>query len=408
MLRIQLLMADDNERKKIINWLHDSLPSRFHISETLDHQQADIYFVEVVKIFDWVKIRRLQKKCSTSMICPILCPKLSHTSALAIDLKLQSILVKPLQKSIFLRTAKKMRTRFIQKQNIAFTYTDLYAQISDSDNAPFQEAFLRRLLRGEIASETEVIEARTFLPSKAIPNVVLLLQSFSLKELPDGKKGASSLIKEVIREHFITLVPHVSFLPYQKHLLILMRIPEEYSSFKQWLQGEDLMFHIIYLLKEKYGIYVYVGIGETYQEPLLLHHSYGQARKARRMPAPNHVQLRYFDGITKNPELLKTISFIEQNCTNNITISDAASFMNFSVTHFSRMFKKETGKSYVDYVAFIKIYKSLTFLRTTNHTIEQISAETGFNTPNYYSSTFKKLVGLSPSEYRATYETIFK
>lgn len=407
MLRIKLLMADGNERKKIINWLHDGLPSRFHISEIADTQQADIYFVEVVKVFDWVKIRRLQKKCTTSMICPILSPSLSYTSALAIDLQLQSILVKPLQKNIFLRTAKKMRTRFIQKQNITFTYSDLFAQISDSENAPFQEAFLRRLLRGEVASEKEVIEARTYLPSRVIPNVVLLLQGFSIEELPDGK-GASSLVKECIREHFITLVPHVSFLPYQKHLLILMRIPEEYSSFKQWSQGVDLMLHVIHLLKEKYGIYVYIGIGDTYQEPLLLHHSYGQARKARRMPAPNHIQLRYFDDITKNPQLLKTIDFIVQNCSNNITISDAASFMNFSVTHFSRMFKKETGKSYVDYVAFIKIYKSLPLLRRTNHTMEQIAAETGFNTPNYYSSTFKKLVGLSPSEYRATYETIFK
>ncbi|MEH6942715.1 AraC family transcriptional regulator [Bacillus sp. JJ722] len=406
-MRIKLLMADENERNKIINWLHDGLPSRFYISEIVDNQQADIYFVEVVKIFDWVKIRRLQKKFSTSIICPILSSSLSYSSALAIDLQLQSILVKPLQKRIFLRTAKKMRTRFIQKQNMTFTYSDLFAQISDRENAPFQEAFLRRILRGEVVSEKEVIEARTYLPSRVIPNVVLLLQGFSIERLPDGK-GASSLVKECIREHFITLVPYVSFLPYQKHLLILMRIPEEYSSFKQWSQGEDLMLQVIHLLKEKYGIHVYIGIGDTYQEPLLLHHSYGQARKARRMPAPNHIQLRYFDDITKNPLLLKTIEFIVQNCSNNITISDAASFMNFSVTHFSRLFKKETGKSYVDYVAFIKIYKSLPLLRRTNHTMEQIAAETGFNTPNYYSSTFKKLVGLSPSEYRATYEIIFK
>ena len=82
--------------------------------------------------------------------------------------------------------------------------------------------------------------------------------------------------------------------------------------------------------------------------------------------------------------------------------------MNFSVPYFSRMFKKETKKSYVDYVTFLKIMKSLPLLRMTNQTMEQISADTGFNTPNYYSSTFKKYVGLSPSEYRATYEIIFK
>lgn len=408
LLRIQLLIADREEHKRIMNWLHNSLPNRFHICEVDAEHQADLYFVEITKTFDWVKIRRLQKKASTSIICPIVPSMLSHTSGLAIELRLQSLLVKPLQKRTFIRTVKKMRSRFLQKQNKAFTYSELYEQMSNNENAPFQEAFLRRLLRGDVESELEVIEARDYLPSKAIPNVVLLLQGFSMHELPDGEKGASSIIKECIKEHFITLVPHISFLPYQKHLLILIRIPEEYTCFKEWLTGEERMYHVISLLKERYGIQIYMGVGDVYQEPLLLHHSYGQARKARRMPAPYHIQLRYFTDITKNQELLKTIHYIEENCCNNITISDAASFMNFSVTHFSRLFKKETGKTYVDYVAFMKIYKSLALLRRTNHTMEQIAAETGFNTPNYYSSTFKKLVGLSPSEYRLTKETIFK
>jgi AraC-like DNA-binding protein len=46
-------------------------------------------------------------------------------------------------------------------------------------------------------------------------------------------------------------------------------------------------------------------------------------------------------------------------------------------------------------------------LRHTNHTIEWIAEELGFNTPNYFSGTFKKYVGLSPREYRATEEIIF-
>ncbi|MGM9925404.1 MAG: helix-turn-helix domain-containing protein [Bacillus sp. (in: firmicutes)] len=407
MLRIKLFIADEQERQQIINWLHEGLPGRFLISDVSDGQEADLYFVELLKIFDWVKLRRLQKKYASSMICPILPPELVDTSALAMDLKLQSILFKPLQRNLFLRTAKKMRTRHIQKINMTFTYSDWYAQISHDDNAPFQEAFLRRLLRGEVESEQEVIEARDYLPSQAIPNVVLLLQGFSIEDLPEGRE-ASSIIKQCIREHFTDLVPHVSFLAYLNHLLILMRMPDEYDSFKHWGEGVENMLSVINILKEEYGIQVYIGVGDTYQEPMHLHLSYRQARKARRMPALDHLQLRYFADITKNPALVKMIDFIVANCCNNITVSDAAAYMNFSVTYFSRLFKKETGRSYVDYVAFLKIFKSLPLLRRTNHTIEQIAAETGFNTPNYYSSTFKRYVGLSPSEYRATKETIFK
>ena len=405
-LRDKLNIANKNELATVIKWLHEALSDEFQIL-TDDDQQVDIFIVEVNKMFDWVRIRRLQRRYSKSLICPILAKELSFSSALAIDLKLQTILVKPLQKSVFLRTAKKLRTRYYQFKKITFTYSDLYEQITDGDNTPFQEAFLRRLIRGELGSEQEVIEARAFLPTQAIPNVVLLLQGFSLERLPNGI-APSVIIKQYIREQYNQCNSHTSFLSFQKHLLILLRVPKLYSSFKQWQQGVEYMLKVIQQLREEFGIYVYIGVGDVYDAPLNLHFSYGEARKARRKPAITHVQLRFFEEITKNPALLKTIDYIVKNCCENISISDAATYMNFSVPYFSRMFNKETKKSYVDYVTFLKIMKSLPLLRMSNQTMEQISADTGFNTPNYYSSTFKKYVGLSPSEYRATYEIIFK
>ncbi|WRP08835.1 helix-turn-helix transcriptional regulator [Rossellomorea aquimaris] len=94
-------------------------------------------------------------------------------------------------------------------------------------------------------------------------------------------------------------------------------------------------------------------------------------------------------------------------CTDNLSIKQVAEQINFSVPYFSRIFKQETGLDFVEYVTFVRLQRAVRLLRHTNHTIEFIAEELGFNTPNYFSGTFKKYVGLSPREYRGTEEIIF-
>jgi len=91
----------------------------------------------------------------------------------------------------------------------------------------------------------------------------------------------------------------------------------------------------------------------------------------------------------------------------DLTVSRVAKSASISVPYFCRLFKQETGRSFVEYVTFVRLQHAVWQLRHTNKTIEQISDELGFNTPNYFSSTFKKYAGFSPSEYRATEEILF-
>ena len=69
--------------------------------------------------------------------------------------------------------------------------------------------------------------------------------------------------------------------------------------------------------------------------------------------------------------------------------------------------KKETGHSFVSYLTLVRISRSIRLLRQNEQSIEQIAMEIGFNTPNYFSATFKKEIGLSPSQYRLTKEILF-
>lgn len=408
MLKIKLIIKEKQEEDKIITWLKEFVPGYFVLINEGSSEKIDIYFYEVNHLFDWVKISRIQKKTPNSMIFPVISPRLTYSSPLAIELQLQAVLFKPLQRNKFLRTAKKIRPLYEQKKTITFTYSDLYEEIGEGDQTPFREVFLRRLLKGEVINENEFLDARSFLSANDIPNTVLLIQGFKQNQnLEREDSSICSIVKRCIREQFVGKTS-VSLLCCHKYLLLLLKVPDEYSSLKRWKKGEEQIVEVITKLQEEYGISIYIGVGDVYQEPLQLHQSYGQARKARRMPPVDNSHLRYYEDLTQNQHIIKAIQYIENHYHEEIVICDIAKQINFSPTYFSRMFKKETGRSFVEYITFVRLHKTLPLLRRTDYTVESISTNCGFNTPNYYSSIFKKYVGLTPSEYRNTREIIFK
>jgi len=71
-----------------------------------------------------------------------------------------------------------------------------------------------------------------------------------------------------------------------------------------------------------------------------------------------------------------------------------------SPSYFLSLFKKETGQTFTDYLTSVRITAAKGLLMTTALTITEIAYEVGFNNSNYFSSTFKKMTGVSAKEYR--------
>jgi AraC-like DNA-binding protein len=91
---------------------------------------------------------------------------------------------------------------------------------------------------------------------------------------------------------------------------------------------------------------------------------------------------------------------MKENLDRSISVDELAEHLNYSSSYLYSLFKEETGYSPIHYFNHLKIQKACQYLSFTNMSIKEISYELGFNDPFYFSRLFKKLMELSPTEYR--------
>ena len=69
--------------------------------------------------------------------------------------------------------------------------------------------------------------------------------------------------------------------------------------------------------------------------------------------------------------------------------------------YFSTLFKRQTGIQLRDYIVQVRIEKAKEFLNGTDKKIMEIAFESGYQDTAHFNRAFKKVVGMSPSQYRA-------
>lgn len=95
------------------------------------------------------------------------------------------------------------------------------------------------------------------------------------------------------------------------------------------------------------------------------------------------------------------IDYITANYQNeSVSLQSAAKAAAVNASYLSTLFKKETGKNFIDYLSRVRIDKAIELLRTTDLKTYEIAAMTGFTNPHYFSILFKKMIGISPSEFK--------
>ncbi|MBQ8894444.1 MAG: HAD-IA family hydrolase [Clostridia bacterium] len=113
-----------------------------------------------------------------------------------------------------------------------------------------------------------------------------------------------------------------------------------------------------------------------------------------------HRQLKGAETTREAPELIAVIQYIRRHYMENTSLEEYAEMCRMSKYHFSRLFKKQTGMSPMEYRASVRMEHAKELLTSTRLSIKKIAELAGYSSQEYFSDAFKKQNGCSPSRYR--------
>ena len=106
---------------------------------------------------------------------------------------------------------------------------------------------------------------------------------------------------------------------------------------------------------------------------------------------------------TVSIHIRRSIDYIHDNLHRQLTVSELAEKEGLSTSYYSRLFVKETGMNVNQFINDAKIRTAQNMLRFSDFPILDISISMGFSSQRAFSSTFKKVTGMSPKAYRDMY-----
>ncbi|MCG8483578.1 MAG: PocR ligand-binding domain-containing protein [Clostridia bacterium] len=98
-------------------------------------------------------------------------------------------------------------------------------------------------------------------------------------------------------------------------------------------------------------------------------------------------------------EIEKSILYINKHFKNDIKISDVADHVHLNPRYFSSLFKKEVGVCFSEYLQKIRIEESKFLICNTNKSILEVSTSLRFSDQSYFTKVFKKFTGMTPKQY---------
>ena len=93
--------------------------------------------------------------------------------------------------------------------------------------------------------------------------------------------------------------------------------------------------------------------------------------------------------------------FIESSYMRDLSIQEISGRMGYSEVYFCKLFKQYFGVSFVSYLTDFRIRKACAFLKETDQSVRRIGCLVGYEDSNYFTKVFRRIMGKTPTEYRA-------
>lgn len=115
-----------------------------------------------------------------------------------------------------------------------------------------------------------------------------------------------------------------------------------------------------------------------------------------------HGMFPMMENIFKQPqrkEIIEAQLYVLRSLHRRVTQEEIAEHLHLNPSYFSRLFKRETGETFVEFVTRAKMEKAKELMDQTDSTVEELAELLGYENKSYFLKCFKSYSGLTPSEY---------
>jgi transcriptional regulator GlxA family with amidase domain len=105
----------------------------------------------------------------------------------------------------------------------------------------------------------------------------------------------------------------------------------------------------------------------------------------------------------EDESIKKAQLFIEDNFQNKITVDELASMVSLSRRNLERRFKRATSNTVIEYIQRVKIEAAKMSFESSRENVNEVMYKVGYADTKAFRTTFKKITGLSPVQYRSKY-----
>ena len=115
--------------------------------------------------------------------------------------------------------------------------------------------------------------------------------------------------------------------------------------------------------------------------------------------------IQNFKPKTQNSKIKKSVDYMLKNYTNGaLSVSEIAKQSFISEVYFRKLFKAEFGITPQKYIIYLRIQNAVNLISAGYYSLKEISLLSGYNDYKYFSVEFKKVKGVSPSEYLYSFQ----
>lgn len=433
-----LLIADDEEleRRTIKSILYKNFSETFNIYEAKNGREAieladrikpDIIIMDIKMpgINGMEAIKEIRKFLKEGYFIVLTAYDYFDYAKEAIEYDVKEYMLKPFKRNEFIdkigQAARFIENAKAKRREEIILKEKIYTLIPMMEN---------ELCYSIINENLENIDYKTYLGYLGMKfdagySIVIRLEN---NIVGNEKISLKFRINDFEREYLKRQNNAISSCIFSDDIVIFIEVAKEQVYGEVSSEVESISAKIADSIKDRFNIKINVGVGRIYNGIEKLSKSFKEALMAVSVNSEesNTNYFKKFSDINELDELqgrdrisfskmgrdnydegrnviLKAVEYINSNFKKDIMLEEVAGVVNISSFYFSKIFKEYTGKNYVDYITDLRIEVAKEKLKEGIVSIKEICYEVGYNDPNYFSRVFKKVEGLSPSEYKSKY-----